>query len=46
MALGGAVVGAGRGEARGGGGGGVGVVVPVFFQHKNIHLIYLLINEN
>ncbi len=27
-----------------GGEGGGGV--PFFFQHKNIHLIYLLINEN
>ncbi len=33
----------GRGEGGGGGGGGGG---PFYFQHKNIHLIYLLINEN
>ncbi len=22
------------------------ITIPFFFQHKNIHLIYLLINEN
>ncbi len=33
--------GGGGGGGAGGGGGG-----PFFFQHKNIHLIYLLINEN
>ncbi len=32
--------GGGGGGARGGGG-----VFRFFFQHKNIHLIYLLINE-
>ncbi len=32
--------------ALGGRGGGGGGGVPFFFQHKNIHLIYLLINEN
>ncbi len=28
------------------GGGGGGGASPFYFQHKNIHLIYLLINEN